>query len=272
MRDLVTIGIVGCGYRGSEIASMIDKRFHARARIVGVYDVDFERAGSLASYLGPHVWVFSSFEDLLDRARLVVEMASDEAVAPLVSKALSMGRDVLVTSVAGLLDHPELLEQAQNSYGRLLIPSGTLAGIDALKACREGAITSITLTSRVPRSLLADAPYVREHDVDIDSGSEDRVIFEGSGIEACRGFPVIATVLTTLAFAGSGLTDTKAKVVVTRRYEAPSHELEVRGDFGRVITRTENVQFPPYPKLAYLAVHSAVAKLHQYLEVINVGT
>ncbi|MBN1918977.1 MAG: DUF108 domain-containing protein [Verrucomicrobia bacterium] len=272
MQDLVTIGIVGCGYRGSEIAATIGKRFQTRAQIVGVYDVDFERAGSLASYLGPHVRVFSTVEDLLDRVRLVVEMAGDEAVAPLVSRALRMGRDVLVTSVAGLLDHPEILEQAEASYGHVLIPSGMLAGVDALKACREGAIKSIVLTSRLPRSVLADAPYVRKHDVDIDSGTEDRVIFEGAGVEACRGFPVIADAVMTLALAGSGLADTKVRVVVTRRYEAPSHELEVRGEFGRVITRTENVQFPSYPKLMRLAVQSTVAKLHQYLEAINVGT
>ena len=272
MQDLVTIGIVGCGYRGSEIAALIDKRFHARAQIVGVYDVDFERAGSLASYLGPHVRVFATVEDLLDRARLVVEMASDEAVAPLVSKALSMGRDVLVTSVAGLVEHPEILGQAEESYGRLLIPSGVLAGVDALKACREGKISSVVLTSRLPRGLLPDAPYVREHDVDIDSGTEDRLIFEGDGIAACRGFPAIADVAMTVALAGPGLAHIHVRVIVTRRYDAPSHELEVRGDFGRVITRTENVQFPPYPKLTYLAVQSAVAKLHQYLEAINVGT
>jgi aspartate dehydrogenase len=272
IQDLVTIGIVGCGYRGSELAALIGSRFRNRAQIVGVYDVDFERAGSLASYLGPHIRVFPSVEDLVDRARLVIEVASDDAVAGLVKTALHAGRDVLITSVGGLVDHLELLEQADDSRGRLLVPSGMLAGVDAVKACREGSVASVLLTSRLPRSMLAESPYVRQHDIDIDSGTDDRTVFDGTGAEACRGFPVIADAVMTLALAGLGLERTRVRVVVTRRFEAPSYEIEVKGDFGRVITRTENVQFPPYPKLTYLAMQSAVAKLHQYLDSIVVGT
>lgn len=272
MRDLVTIGIVGCGYRGSEVAAQVGKRLHERARIVGVYDTDFERAGSLASYLGPHVRMFTSVENLIDRARLVVEVASDEAVVPLVPLALKANRDVLITSIGGLLDHPEIFELAETSYGRLLIPSGMVAGVDALKACMAGPVSSVTLTSRFPRGMLGDAPYVREHDVDIDSVTKDTVIFEGSALEACRAFPVVAEAAVTVAVAGPGLREVHVTVVVTRRYAAPSHELEITGEFGRVITRTENIPLPSYPRLTYLGLRSAVAKLHQYVDSISVGT
>ena len=166
MRDLVTIGIVGCGYRGSEVAAQVGKRLHERAQIVGVYDTDFERAGSLASYLGPHVRMFTSIEDLIDRARFVVEVASNDALVPLVPLALKAGRAVLVTSVGGLVEHPRLLEEAEASNGRLLIPSGMIAGVDALKACMAEAVSSVALTCRFPRGMLGDAPYVQEHDVE----------------------------------------------------------------------------------------------------------
>ncbi len=272
MRDLVTIGIVGCGYRGSEVAAQVGKRLHERAQIVGVYDIDFERAGSLASYLGPHVRMFTSVEDLIGRARLVVEVASNDAVVPLVPLALNAGRDVLITSVGGLLDHPEVFEQAETSYGRLLIPSGTVAGIDALKASMAGAVASVTLTCRLPRGMLGDAPYVREHDVDIDSVTKDTVIFEGTALEACRAFPVVAEAAVTVAMAGPGLRQVHTIVMVTRRYKAPSHELEITGECGRVITRTENVVLPSYPRLTYLGLRSTVATLHEYVDSINVGT
>jgi aspartate dehydrogenase len=272
MRDLVMIGIVGCGVRGSEVAAQVGKHLHDRAQIVGVYDTDFVRSGSLASYLGTHVRMFTSIEDLIDRARLVVEVASNDAVVPLVPLALKANRDVLITSVAGLLEHPEIFEQAQTSYGRLLIPSGIIAGVDALKSCMAGTVKSVSLTSRFPRGMLGDAPYVREHDVDIDSVSKDTVIFEGMALEACRAFPVMANAAVTVALAGPGLREVHTTVVVTRRYKAPSHELEITGDFGRVITRTENVLLPTYPQLTYQELHSAVAKLQEYVDSISVGT
>jgi aspartate dehydrogenase len=272
MRDLVMVGIVGCGNLGSELASVIAREFHERAQIAGVYDVDFERAGSLASYLGTLVRMFQSVEDLIERVGLVVEAASKEAVPTLVPKVLEADRDILVTSVGGLAEHPEVIVETVDSAGRLIIPSGVLAGVDALKACGEGTVSSVTLTSRIPPSFLGDAPYVREHDVDIDSGGEDKVIFEGNAVEACSGFPAVADAAVTLAVAGIGLHQTTVRVIVTRHYEAPSHEIEVKGDFGRVIARTENVPSPASPHVPRLAVHSAVAALRQYLYPIKVGT
>ncbi len=272
MRDLVMVGIVGCGDRGSELASAITKKFHERAQIVGVYDVDFERSGSLASYLGTLVRMFGTVEDLIDRVGLIVETANNETVKTLVPRALGVDRDILVTSVGGLAEHPEIIAQAQESDGKLLIPSGMLAGVDALKACAEGSISSITLTSRVPPRLIGDAPYVKEHDVDIDSGTEDKVIFEGKAADACKGFPTVADAAMTLALAGLGLHQTTVKVIVTRRYEVPSCEVEMKGEFGRVITRTENVQCPACPEHTHLAICSAVAKLREYLYPISVGT
>ena len=272
MRDLVMVGIVGCGDLGSELAAVIAREFHERAQIAGVYDVDFERAGSLASYLGTLVRMFQSVDELIERVGLVVEAASKEAVATLVPQVVGTGRDILVTSIGGLAEHPEVIVKTVQSAGKLLIPSGVLAGMDALKACGEGTISSVTLTARMPPGSLGDAPYVREHDVDIDSGDEDRMIFEGNAIEACGGFPVVADAAATLGVAGIGLHQTNVRVVVSRRYEAPSYEVEVKGDFGRVITRTENIPSSAYPKLTRLAVHSAVATLRQYLYPVKVGT
>ena len=51
-----------------------------------------------------------------------------------------------------------------------------------------------------------------------------------------------------------------------------SHELEVEGAFGRMVTRTENVASPQNPKTSYLAVLSACAMLNEILNPVKVGT
>ena len=51
------------------------------------------------------------------------------------------------------------------------------------------------------------------------------------------------------------------------------HEIEVEGDFGRLLTRTENVPSPDNPKTSFLAALSAVATLRQVLDdSIRIGT
>ena len=50
--------------------------------------------------------------------------------------------------------------------------------------------------------------------------------------------------------------------LLTRRYEAPSHEIEVIGDFGRVITRTENVPSPwmNWPRVSHGAASACAER------------
>ena len=52
------------------------------------------------------------FRDLLDRADVVVEAATQAALVELAPSILEAGRDLVVLSVGALLDHPEWVERA----------------------------------------------------------------------------------------------------------------------------------------------------------------
>jgi aspartate dehydrogenase len=46
---------------------------------------------------------------------------------------------------------------------------GAIAGLDGVKAAREGAITSVTMETRKPPRGLAGAPYIEERHIDLDA-------------------------------------------------------------------------------------------------------
>jgi aspartate dehydrogenase len=73
----------------------------------------------------------------------------------------------LVTLSAGaLLDHMELIERAAETGAGILVPTGALLGLDAVRATAEGTIRSVKLVSRKPPSGLVGAPYLRSQQFD----------------------------------------------------------------------------------------------------------
>ena len=112
-----------------------------------------------------------------------------------------------------------------------------------------------------------------QNKIDLDSITDERVIFEGTAEEAVRGFPKNINVSAILSIAGVGPKRTRVRIITAPEYTVNMHEIEVEGDFGRLVTRTENVPFPDNPKTSFLAALSAVATLKQLLDdTVKIGT
>ena len=87
------------------------------------------------------------------------------------------------------------------------------------------------------------------------------------------GFPKNINVSALLSIAGVGPQGTRVKIIAVPGLAVNIHEVEVEGNFGKLMTRTENMPFPENPKTSFLAALSAVATLKQPLdEAIRIGT
>ena len=64
MGKIIKIGIVGCGAIGKSLAKRISSDFKGAARLAGVYDIDDNKADSLAVSLGAKVLALSSIDKL----------------------------------------------------------------------------------------------------------------------------------------------------------------------------------------------------------------
>jgi len=267
---MVHVGLVGCGAIGSQLALAIDRTYRGTARLVALHDVDDANACRLQRRLTSSPLV-CSLPVLIRRSHVVVEAASVEAARRAVPAALRAGRSVLVMSVGALLEDVQWRRLAQRRGGKVFIPSGALAGIDALKAMAVGTVRRVRLTTRKPPKALQAAPYVQRKRLDLLRRRSPQVIFEGSARDAVRAFPQNANVAATLVLA-SRSSRVRMRMVSDPTIRSNIHDLEVVGDCGRLRCRIESRPSRANPKTSELAVRSAVAALESVLGSVALGS
>lgn len=271
-----SVSVVGCGTIGTEIASAIADGTvpvdlsvvygHHPDRVDAVREL-FEdekrprRANELAEVL---------------EADLVVEAAGQEAVGDVAVDALEAGCDCMLLSVGALADEElrsDILEAAETGSGRIYLPSGAIAGLDAVKAAAlTGELETASLRTTKPPSGLEGAPYLAENAVDLDAIEEPTVVFEGPASEAAAAFPSNINVAMALSLAGVGSEETTVEIVADPGEENNVHRITAKGGMGRIETTVRNVPSPTNPKTSYLAAISAIEKLRGLDATVDVGT
>lgn len=260
---MTNVGLLGCGAIGTEMARAIVEGRAGDANLVALYDQDDAQATKLAAGLSSPVPRFTQFEPFcaVDGLHLVVECASPAAVRTLGMRVLEAGLDLLVVSSGGLADpafFSTLSDLAVRRNRRLLVPSGALGGIDAIRAAR-GLLDEVTLTSTKPPRALSGAPGFEAWEGKDMAGAT--VVFEGNALEAIEMFPANINVGVTLSLAGLGPERTKIKVVADPASPGNVHEVHARGAFGVFRFRLENQPHVTNPRTSYLAVLSALEAL-----------
>jgi len=267
----LSIGLIGCGTIGSTLARVIERELQGRARLVALADRDPSAARRLQRRLASRPRI-TTIPQLIRASKLVIEAASAAVAASVVRQAIAARRGVLVMSAGGLLGHPELLSRASRSGVRLYVPSGAVAGLDALKALRLGRLEAVTLTTRKPPQALRGTPYLLRRRINVDTLRRETVLFDGKALDAVRAFPQNINVAATVALAGLGARRTRVRIIAVPRAGANRHELDVRGEFGRLVVCTDNVPSAQNPKTSALAVQSAVATVKGILDTVRIGT
>lgn len=264
-----TVALIGCGAIGRAIAAAF-RRGALPGRISAVCDSRPEMAEKLAASLRP-IPRISLIEGAVRSAGLVVECASVNAVEPVVKAAIRRKRDVVIMSEIGLLWHSDLIARARRAGIRLAVPSGALAGLDALRAASSARLRSVTLTTRKPPAGLESAPFVVKRGMNLRKLRKATVIYSGNVLGAAKGFPANVNVAAATALAGIGPQRTRVRIIADPETTSNSHTLEYEGDFGRATCRIENRPFPENPKTSYMAALSAISALRRLLEGIGIG-
>ncbi|MFZ2456795.1 MAG: aspartate dehydrogenase [Candidatus Altiarchaeia archaeon] len=258
------LAILGCGNIGGSIARSLQKQ-GLGVNVVAVYDIDRRKAESLAAGITPRPVVCRNVDELVKNkeATLVLEAASQEAVALYGKKILCSGKSLMVMSVGAFSDDAllkEMKESSEKKKVKIFIPSGAVAGIDGLKSALIGGVTQVTLTTRKnPKNL----------DVAV---KKETVLYEGPAREGIKKYPKNVNVAATLSLAGIGLDKTLLRIIADPKTEKNTHEIVVVGAFGRFSVMLENTPSPDNPKTSYLAILSAMATLKKLSETVEIGT
>jgi len=210
--------------------------------------------------------------ELAEVADVVVECAP-AGVFPLIAEpALRAGRVLVAISVAALMENLHLVDVAKGSGGRILVPSGALLGLDAVRAAAEGEIRSVRMVTRKPPAGLAGAPYLETHGIGLDDLSEPLRVFSGTAREGAAGFPANLNVAAALGLAGIGLDRTELEIWADPSVTRNCHRIVVEADSARFELHIENIPSDANPRTGRLVANSVVACLKRLVSPLVVGT
>lgn len=266
------IGIVGCGAIGGGIARYIQKRLKKDCQLTGLYDIEYKKAERLRRELGLRGVEKSSLKSLIQHCDLMIEAVNSPSTRPIIHQALMHRRDVIAMSVGKLLHASDLFRLARKHHCHLLLPSGAVAGIDAIKAAALGRIYQIRLITRKPLESFLYNPYLKEQGFDLARIKDETILFDGDVATCVKFFPQNINVAATIALASGAQDKMRVRIMTSPDYKNNSHEIQVIGDFGEITTLTENIVCPENPKTSYLAVLSAIQTLRQFCQRTYIGT
>lgn len=263
---------MGCGAIGSRIADTVEKTFRPFAALSGIYDIDQTKAASLSKKIKCPSLIKESLSELLNDADLIVEAVSDKKTPELLKQILLAKKHVLVMSVGQILNAENLFDIARESGCQIIVPSGAIAGVDAIRSAAHAGIDTITLTTYKPPSSLKGAPYLIEKNISLSSIQSETVIFDGNVQSAVTAFPQNINVAATVALASNAKDKLRVRIVTSPEFQYNRHEIHATGPFGHITTITENLACPDNPKTSYLAVLSGIEALRSFCQKTKIGT
>jgi aspartate dehydrogenase len=259
------VGLIGRGAVGEEVLALVERGAAGPAEIVAVLVRDVQRHQAETD-----VPVVGTVEELLEsRPDVVVEAAGHEGLRQHAESILAAGVDMLTLAVGALADEAlraSLKRAAEGSGAQLRVCSGAIAGLDAISSAAIIGLDSVTHTVRKPpRALLAP-----EEARQLIENRASRELYHGPAREATYRFPENVNVVAAVSLAGIGLDRTQVRVIADSAAERNIHEVSVRGHFGLLDIRLENIP-SVNPKTGRLVAPSVVRALRRYREPLVIG-
>lgn len=266
------LAIAGLGAIGMTVARRVDQGGIEGMKLVAVSARDTERAAArVADFKSPPQVV--TLEELADVADIIVECVPAANFSMVANAALEKGRIFMPLSVGAMLEHMDLVDLARKTGGKIVVPTGALIGLDAVRAAASaGDIQMVKLTTRKPPGGLKDAPYVVENAISLDGLNEAKLIFSGTAREAAKGFPANLNVGVALALAGVGPDETQVEIWADPAVNRNIQSVEVSSNCADFSMTIQNVPTDENPRTGRITAYSVLAALQRMTEPLVVGS
>jgi aspartate dehydrogenase len=208
----------------------------------------------------------------LAEADIVVEATPPAIFERVALPALEAGRIFVPASVGALLPRMHLARLAQRTGARIIVPTGALLGLDAVRAAAEGPIESVMIETRKPPMSLIGAPYLVKNGIDLMDLTQPLLVFDGNALQAAAGFPANLNVAAALALAGIGPIRTRVRIWADPAVTRNIHTIRVEAEAARFTMTIENVPSPENPRTGQLTTLSLLACLRGLVSPLKVGS
>lgn len=264
------IGIAGFGTIGRVVARHIEAS-ELPLKLAAVSAGDRSRAEAAMAQLKTPVPIVDTHE-LVALSDVVVDSAPTAAFREIAETTLRAGKTLVTVSGAALMQWPEAADVARAHGGRLILATGALLGLDAVRAAAVGTIHSVTMVTRKPVKSLIKAEHVVRNRIDLTAITEPLKIFEGSAREGAIAFPANVNVAAALGMAGVGPERTRLEIWADPALERNTHRIVVDSDSARLELGIENIPTDENPGTGRITAQSIVAALNDLVAPIRIGT
>ena len=264
-----TVAIAGLGAVGLPLARALDQGVEG-LKLVSVASRDSAKALAAVSNFRTPPQVISLPE--LAEADIVVEAIPASIFERVAVPAVEAGRIFVPTSVGAMLPRMHLVRLAVRTGARIVIPTGALLGLDAVRAAAEGPIESVSLETRKPPAGLDGAPYLERNKIEVLGITQPMRVFVGNALDAATGFPANVNVAAALALAGIGPARTKVEIWADPRLTRNTHTIRVEAAAARFTMTIENVPSDENPRTGKLTWMSVLACLRGLVSPLKIGS
>ncbi|MER9925628.1 aspartate dehydrogenase [Mesorhizobium sp. M0048] len=267
----VRIGIAGIGAIGSSVAHALDRGEIFGCELVAISARSQNRATEFNATLNSRVACLS-FEELADKCDAVLEALPPQMFEAIALPVLSAGKTLMAMSASQLLSREDLVELARRTGGRIVVPSGAMLGLDAIKAAAVGEIHKVKIRTLKPPKSLVTAPYVVRNGLDLESLVEAVCILRGTVSEVAREFPANVNVAAALSLAGLGPDRTQMEIWADPGLAFNTHSVDVESDSSNFSMSIQNRPSDENPATGRITPQSVIAYLRQMNSALRVGT
>ena len=264
------VGLAGLGAIGLEVAKRLIDGDVDGLILTAVAVRDADKARKSLPQIGDLI-ALRTATALADDCDIVVECLPPALFRDVAISAIDKGRIFMPLSVAQLLDHGDLITRAKDKGARILVPSGALLGLDAVRAAAEGNIQSVKMITRKPPSGLDGAPYLVAKGISLKGLDKPMKVFDGSARDGAKGFPTNVNVAAALSLAGIGPDKTQLEIWADPALTRNTHRIEVEADVARFAMNIEGIP-SANPRTGRIVAPSTIAALRALVSELKVGS
>lgn len=267
---MLNVGIIGLGTIGKVVAKALDDGMNG-LRLEAVAAGRQDRARAHLATLETPVDIMS-IDEVAECCDILVDCAPKAIFGEIADAAISRGRILVTVSGAGILANPGIEKRAEDGKARIILATGALLGLDAVRAAAEGTINSVKMITRKPPNALEGAPHIVENNINLEGLNGATRVFEGSAREGAAAFPANVNVAAALGLAGIGADLTQLEVWADPHLDRNTHSIEVDADSASFSFSIQNVQSPENPGTGKITALSVIACLRGLTQPMKIGS
>ena len=269
MSKIVAIG--GLGAIGSKVAKSLLKNKIPGLTLKYISVRNVEKAKKSLGKLFDKIKVLPITE-LGKNADIIIECLPAELFREISYPTINAGATLIVLSSGALLKNNDLIQLAKKTKSKIIVPSGAILGLDAIKASKQSKIHSIKIITKKPPKSLEGAPILKIKKINIKNLSEAIKIYEGNVNEAIKYFPANVNVAATISLAGIGPDKTKIEVWADPNINRNTQIVEVFSDCSNFKVFIESIPDEKNPRTGKMTPLSVLATLNGLSSTISFGT